>query len=41
MDWLSDEWAAAENARLGFQQDQEENRTLWIAVQNFLKNQRP
>jgi protein tyrosine phosphatase (PTP) superfamily phosphohydrolase (DUF442 family) len=41
VDRLSDEQAAAEAARLGFKQDQEENRTMWIAVQNFLKNQRP
>jgi protein tyrosine phosphatase (PTP) superfamily phosphohydrolase (DUF442 family) len=37
-----DEKARAEAARLGFKQDQDdEHRTMWIAIQNFLKDQNP
>jgi protein tyrosine phosphatase (PTP) superfamily phosphohydrolase (DUF442 family) len=39
---LSDEKARAESSRLGFRQDQDDNhRDMWIAVQNYLKNQNP
>jgi hypothetical protein len=35
-----DERARAEALRLGFSADQEpEHRTMWLAIQNFLKNQ--
>ena len=38
----SDETARAESSRLGFRQDQDDNhRDMWIAVQNYLKNQNP
>jgi len=41
-DRLSDEKAAAQAARLGFKQDQEdEHRTMWLAVQKFLKDLHP
>jgi len=37
---MSDEKALAEAARLGFRNDQDDNsRTMWIAVQNYLRNQ--
>jgi len=39
---MSDEKARIEAARLGFKQDQDDNhRDMWIAVQNYLKNQNP
>jgi len=39
---MSDEKARAETSRLGFRQDQDDNhRDMWIAVQNYLKNQNP
>jgi hypothetical protein len=39
---MSDEKARAESSRLGFRQDQDDNhRDMWIAVQNYLKNQNP
>ena len=39
---MSDENARAETARLGFHTDQDDNaRTMWIAVQNYLRNQNP
>ncbi len=39
---MSDEKARAEASRLGFKQDKEgSHREMWIAVQNYLKNQNP
>jgi protein tyrosine phosphatase (PTP) superfamily phosphohydrolase (DUF442 family) len=39
---MSDEKARAESSRLGFRQDLDDNhRDMWIAVQNYLKNQNP
>jgi protein tyrosine phosphatase (PTP) superfamily phosphohydrolase (DUF442 family) len=39
---MNDEKARAEAERLGFKIDQDtEHRTMWVAVQNFLKNQNP
>lgn len=38
-DNLSDEKARAEAGRLGFKEDRDgEHRTMWVAVQNYLKN---
>jgi len=42
VDGMTDEKAQAEAARLGFRIDQDDNsRTMWIAVQNYLRNQNP
>jgi protein tyrosine phosphatase (PTP) superfamily phosphohydrolase (DUF442 family) len=39
---LDDERARTEAARLGFQQDQDNNhRNMWLAVQNYLATQKP
>ena len=39
---MTDDDARAEAARLGFHIDQDDNsRTMWIAVQNYLRNQKP
>jgi protein tyrosine phosphatase (PTP) superfamily phosphohydrolase (DUF442 family) len=39
---MADDKAQAEAARLGFRKDQDDNaRTMWIAVQNYLRNQNP
>jgi protein tyrosine phosphatase (PTP) superfamily phosphohydrolase (DUF442 family) len=39
---LTDEKARTEAARLGFRNDQDDNaRTMWIAVQNYLRNTNP